>query len=96
MLKKMVEKDERTSFIENVSYSYGYKFIAYALLIDVAYRSYKFNEAPWDLLAIVISSGFIMTIYQYKQKILGKMWLKLTLLTVIIAAVAAALAILIS
>jgi hypothetical protein len=96
MLKKMVEKDERTSFIENVSYSYGYKFIANALLIDVVYRSYKLNEAPWDLLAIVILSGFIMTIYQYKQKILGKMWLKLTILIAIISAAAAALAVLIS
>jgi hypothetical protein len=96
MFNKMVEKDEITTFVENVSYSYGYKFIANALLIDVVYRSFRFNEAPWDLLIIVISSGFIMTIYQYKQKILGKMWLKLTVLSIIVAAVAAALAALIS
>lgn len=89
MISKIVEKDERTKFIENISYKYGYIFITFALLIDVAYRSFKLNEAPWDLLGIVIISGFVISIYQYKQTILGKTWLKTFILTLIIAFVIA-------
>ena len=66
---------------------FGYKFLAFALLLDVMYRSFRFNEAPWDLLAIIIISGFVMTIYQYKQKILGKSWIKTIALTIVIALV---------
>lgn len=89
MTNKMVEKDERTTFIENFSYTIGYKFIAYALLLDVIYRSIKFNEAPWDLLAIVIISGIVTTIYQYKQKILVKNWLRTIWFMSIITAIVA-------
>lgn len=84
-MNKSVEKDERTVFIENISYKYGYNFIAFALLLDVMYRSLRFNEAPWDLLGLIIVSGFIMTIYQYKQKILGRSYLKLTLITLAVS-----------
>lgn len=85
MTSKIVKKDERTTFIENISYKFGYIFITFALLLDTAYRSFKFNEAPWDMLAIIIISGVIMSIYQYKQKILGKTWLKIFIFTIIIA-----------
>ncbi len=85
MTNKIIEKDERTTFIENTSYSFGYKFIAYALFIDVIYRGLRFNEAAWDLLAIVIIGGFVSTIYQYKQKILAKSWLKVVAFSSVIA-----------
>lgn len=91
MTDKMVEKDERTNFIEKVSYSYGYKFIVYALLLDIMYRSFRFNEAPWDLFAIIIISGFVMTVYQYKQKILGNGWIKAIVITFAIAIISAVL-----
>lgn len=80
----MVKKDERTTFIENLSYKFGYNFITFALFFDVIYRSLRFNEAPWDLLVIIIISALVMTVYQYKQKILGKAWLKTAALTFVI------------
>lgn len=73
---KEVNKDERTVYVENASYSLGYKFITFAILLDVAYRSFKLGEASWDLLAIVILSGFVLTIYQAKNKIINKFWVK--------------------
>lgn len=85
MNNKMIVKDERTTFIENISYSYGYKFISYALLLDVIYRSLRFNEAPWDLLGIIVASGFVMGIYQFKKKILGKAWLRAIAIIIIVA-----------
>ncbi len=84
----IVEKDERTMYIENSSYKYGYLFTAFALLINIAYRSFNFNEAPWDLFGIIIISGFVMSIYQYKHNILEKTWIKMFILTLIIAFVA--------
>lgn len=84
MTNKMVKKDEREVFIENVSYKFGYNFVTFALLLDVVYRGLRFNEAPWDLLAIIIISGVVMTVYQYKQKILGKSWIRNVALTFVI------------
>lgn len=81
MTNKMITKDERTTFIENISYKFGYNFIAFTLLLDVVYRALRFNEAPWDLLVIVIISGLVMTVYQYRKKILGKTWIKTVAIT---------------
>lgn len=85
MVDKPLEKDERTTSIENVSYSYGYKFLAYALLLDIIYRSFRFNEPQWDLFAIIILSGLVMTVYQWQQKILGRSWVKTSALIFAIA-----------
>lgn len=96
MSNKRIEKDERTAFIENKSYGYGYKFISFALLIDIMYRSFRYNEAPWDLFAIIILSGSVMTLYQHRQKILGMSWLKIAALTFAIAIVSAIIIVLLT
>jgi hypothetical protein len=89
MTKKMVQKDERTAFVEMASYSYGYKILSFGLLIDIMYRSFRYNEAPWDLFAIIIISSFAMTIYQYKHKILGTSWIKTNASTIVISIICA-------
>lgn len=83
MINKSVEKDERTTFIENASYKIGYNFISFALLLDVVYRSLVYKEAPWDLLGLVIIGGLIMTLYQLKHKILGKYLIKISIVTIV-------------
>ena len=85
MTNKIVEKDERTTLIENISYKHGYNFIAFAFLLDIMYRSFRLNEAPWDLLGIIIISGLIMSIYQNKHKILGKTWRKTIAFTIVLS-----------
>lgn len=94
MTNKKIEKDERTAFIENISYAYGYKFITFALLLDILYRSLRYNETSWDLFVIIILSSFGMTVYQHRQKILGKIWLKVAVLTFAIAIVSAIIVVL--
>jgi hypothetical protein len=89
MTNNKVGKDERTAFIENISYSYGYKFITFALLLDILYRSLRYKQTSWDLFAIIILSSFGMTLYQHRQKILGKIWLKVAAFTFLIAIFAA-------
>jgi len=67
-----VQRDERTVTVENASYRWAINFIIFALLFDVACRGVFFDEAAWDLLALAIVPGLVCTIYQYRQKILGR------------------------
>lgn len=94
MSSRMVsERDERAIAVENASYSLGYKILGFALLIDVAYRAYRYDAASWDLLGILIGTGLIVTLYQTRHKILGRNWAKSAILiTLLAAAVAVAVA----
>lgn len=85
-----VQHDERTIAVGNAGYRWAYNILAYALLIDVMCRSVLRNEAAWDLLAFVIVSGSICTIYQARQKTLADGWVWRR---VLIAGVGAAIAI---
>jgi hypothetical protein len=55
------------------------------------YRSLVSQQAPWDLLAIVIGAGAISTLYQWRYQILSGHSLRLALVASGIAAVMAAL-----
>ena len=87
---KGIEKDERTTFIENKSYKYGCFIFNFGLLIDIIYRSIRLNESSWDLFGLLFLSGFVMTVYQYKQKLFtenrGKNYLLLIIVTVVLSA----------
>ena len=87
---KGIEKDERTTFIENKSYKYGCFIFNFGLLIDIIYRSIRLNESSWDLFGLLFLSGFVMTVYQYKQKLFtenrGKNYLLLIIITVVLSA----------
>lgn len=89
MLSKKVEKDERTIFIENQSYRYGYMVLNFGILIDIMYRSFRLNEASWDLFGLIFLSGLVTTAYQYKRKIFTKNWIKSILLIIIFTAISA-------
>ena len=52
-----VGRDERTVAVENASFKWAYIFVAFALLIDGAYRGAVRHEAAWDLLALAILPG---------------------------------------
>jgi hypothetical protein len=55
----------------------------------VIYRALVLDEAAWDLLGIIIISGLVMTLYQYKQKILEKNWLKTVVISSLVSFVVA-------
>ena len=80
-----VESDERTVAVENASYVLGYKVMAYAILVDVVLRSFAFREAAWDLFAVVILAGLVVTAYQWRASILTNRWVKLVALAFAIA-----------
>ncbi|HZW50187.1 MAG TPA: hypothetical protein VFF80_08700 [Bacillota bacterium] len=87
MLAKKVEKDERTTYVENQSYRYGYIALSFGILIDILYRSIQFNEAPWDLFAVIFLGGLITIGHQYRNRILTENWIKAVGLTIVISAI---------
>lgn len=66
------KNDERTLFIENKSFSLGFKIFTFAILLDIVIRAIYLKEASWDLMLIVILTNFITIIYQYRNKMYSK------------------------
>ncbi len=84
-----VERDERTEAVEGASYGLAYKLVAFALLLDVAYRSFFLGQAAWDLLAIVIVSGLAITAYQWRGSIISRGWARALVVAISVAFVVA-------
>ena len=82
-----VEYDERAVAVYKTGTQLAHVFLLVALLIDVMYRGMFRDESAWDLMALIVVSGAIGTIYNARQKVLGKAWLKVMLVTVCVAAV---------
>jgi hypothetical protein len=70
MKSQMIIQDERTKSIENASYKPGFIILCFGVMIDIFIRSAFFNEAPWDLFALVIIGSWASTIYQWRHKTL--------------------------
>ncbi len=90
MSAKKIEKDERTTFIENQSYRFAYIVLNFGILIDIMYRSFRLNEAPWDLFGLIFLGGMVTTVYQYRNKIFTKRWIRDILLLIVVSAIVAA------
>ncbi|MDP2871480.1 MAG: hypothetical protein Q8P31_02960 [Bacillota bacterium] len=88
---RTVERDERTEAVENTSYRWGYVVANFGILLAVLRRSYYLSDASWDLMAIVLASGLIVTVIQVRGRIFGRVWVRSRVLAVVIAAVVAAL-----
>ncbi len=89
------ERDERTVAVENASYRWAYTLLNFALLIDVAYRGMVRHEVAWDLIALIFVGFVFCTVYQARQKILSRRWVKEGLLIACLGAVIGAIMILI-
>jgi hypothetical protein len=84
-------RDERTIAVENASYRWGYLLLAFGILVAVAYRSLLRDESNFDLLALVILSGLVTTVYQGAYQVLSRRWLLIVLTPVLLAGLVAAL-----
>lgn len=85
-----VLEDERTVAIANASYRWAYLVLSYGLLLAVAYRGFVRDEASWDLLALVMIGGAVSTFYQQSFRILPRRWVWVSLVTVALAVLLAA------
>jgi hypothetical protein len=52
-----VERDERTTAVENAGYRWAYLFLAFGILMIVAVHGSMYGEASWDLMALVVLGG---------------------------------------
>ncbi len=89
MKNQFIERDERTISVENASYRYGYLFLSFGLLLIVAFRSFFYQEAAWDLMGLVILGGLVTTLYQASNKIFSRRLLALSIIIAVLAALVA-------
>lgn len=89
MTANPVPRDERTIVVEHASYRLAYLFLSNGLLVLVGYRSFVRGESSWDLFALIILGGLVATGYQASRHVLGWRWAKVTLLTMVLAALLA-------
>ena len=82
-----VARDERTTAVENASFRWAYLLLSFGLLASVAYRGFARGESSWDLLALVVGAGLLVSLYQATHRVLTRRWATLTLVAVIVAAV---------
>jgi cytochrome c oxidase subunit IV len=52
-----VERDERTTAVENAGYRWAYLFLSFGILLIVAFRGATSGQAAWDLMALVVLGG---------------------------------------
>ena len=90
MKSQGILKDERTTIVENASYRWAYLLLSFGVLLSVAFRGFVWKEASWDLLALVIVSGFVGTFYQGAHQILTRRTMIVALVVAVISGVVAA------
>jgi hypothetical protein len=66
-------QDERAQAISNASYAFAFYLLSFGLLVDIVVRGaiapQKGNWEDWDLLALVIVSGFAAHAYQWIKRV---------------------------
>ncbi len=90
MGNQSVMRDERTTAVENASYRLAYIFLSFGVLLATTYRGFL-GQSGWDLLALVIISSGIATLYQWKQQLLERRVLLPAIIVALCSAVLAAL-----
>ncbi len=89
MSNSPVSRDERTLAVENASYRLAYLVLSFGLLLSVAVRGLVFNQASWDLLALVILGGGVATFHQGTQQILSRRWAAMAFAAGLVGAIVA-------
>ncbi len=85
MSDTVVHRDERTTGVENASYRLAYLVLTYGLLLIVAYRSFMYQESPWDLLGLVILTRLFTAAYQAFHHVLTGKWVWVTIGSFVVA-----------
>ncbi len=80
-----VERDERTIAVENAGYRIAYLLLSFGVLGIVALRSWGRDEQSWDLLGLVLAGGIVNSLFQARHRVLGKRWVVVAALTLIVA-----------
>lgn len=87
MNQNKVLRDERTEVIENASYRLAYQIVAFGALIVVAYRGFLYQQNLWDLMALVVVSSAVATLYQSGKKVLPPGWVRMAAILFAVSAI---------
>lgn len=72
MTDEPVERDERTTAVENAGYRWAYLFLSFGILLIVAVRGAVNGEASWDLMALVVLGGAVHFAFRTLHRALYK------------------------
>jgi len=86
----MVQRDERTTAVENAGYRWSYLTLSFGLLVIVAARSFSRGEQAWDLLALVLAGGVVNAGYQAVHRVVYRRWMVMAGVTLAASALIAA------
>ncbi|HEX2474242.1 MAG TPA: hypothetical protein VHK01_05830 [Lacipirellulaceae bacterium] len=67
--KLLMTADERSAIIMRCN-TWAYNFLVFALLIDIMYRALVWQEAAWDLFALLFASGVVSLMYSARHNVL--------------------------
>ena len=88
---RMAARDERETAVDLAADRLAFLVLAFGLLLSVMYRSFVLGESSWDLIGLVIISGAAGFAYRLQARVATRQWLAIRFATVVLAAVAAAL-----
>lgn len=85
----LITLDERELSIHQAADRLAYLVLAFGVLVAVAYRSLVLDQASWDLLALVVGTGFVGAGYRIWKRAATPQWALLLVVTAAAAAVVA-------
>ena len=66
---QLMTADERSAIMMR-GITWAYNFLVFALLIDIMYRALVWQEAAWDVFALLFASGVVGIIYAARHDVL--------------------------
>src|SRR5450755_52681 len=72
MMDAQVERDERTTAVENAGYKWAYLFLSFGILLIVGVRGTMNGNASWDLMALVVLGGGVHFVFRAFHRALYK------------------------
>ena len=92
---KVSTRDEREISIDHAADRLAYLVLAFGVLAIVAYRGLVLDEASWDLLLLVVTTGFVGLGYRIWRRAASVSWGFVVAGTAGVAALVAAVLVLI-
>ena len=89
-MQRLLPRDERELGADLAADRLSYLVLSFGLLGIVAWRSFVSDEAPWDLLALVVVAGAAGTLYRLWRRAVSGRWILVALATIGIALLVAA------
>lgn len=85
-----LERDERESDTDRAADRLSYPVLAFGLLVVAAYHGLVGHESAFDLLVLVVASGFVGLGYRVLHRTATSGWFLMAAGAVVLAAIAAA------